>query len=66
MCSEDDLKSIGLPLGPRKKILKFVAERERKLAEKAKPQVQEPVVDVPQVDSIPLSGLEATVSQHSW
>ena len=66
MCSEDDLKSIGLPLGPRKKILKFVAERERKQAEKAKPQVQEPVVDVPQVDSIPLSGLEATVSQHSW
>ena len=66
MCSEDDLKSIGLPLGPRKKILKFVAERERKQAEKAKPQVQEPVVEAPQVDSIPLSGLEATVSQHSW
>ena len=29
MCAEDDLKSIGIPLGPRKKILKFVAERQR-------------------------------------
>lgn len=39
MCGEDDLKSIGLPLGPRKKILKYIAEREKKLQET--PSVQQ-------------------------
>lgn len=44
MCSEDDLKSIGLPLGPRKKILKFVADREKAEAAKSEPvAVTEPV-----------------------
>ncbi|KAF6025071.1 hypothetical protein EB796_016615 [Bugula neritina] len=45
MCSEEDLKSIGLPLGPRKKILKFVAEREAKSAAACKVE-QEPALPV--------------------
>ena len=32
MCSEDDLKSIGLPLGPRKKLMGFLKEHERSIA----------------------------------
>ena len=29
MCNEDDLKEGGLPLGPRKKLLKFLEDRKR-------------------------------------
>ena len=32
MCSEDDLKSIGLPMGPRKKLMGFLKEHEASLA----------------------------------
>ena len=31
MCSEEDLKSIGLPLGPRKKMMGFLKEHEANL-----------------------------------
>jgi len=31
MCTEDDLKSIGLPLGPRKKLMGFLKEHEASL-----------------------------------
>lgn len=27
MCSGDDLKELGIPLGPRKKMLSFIAEQ---------------------------------------
>jgi hypothetical protein len=29
LCTEDDLKEGGLPLGPRKKLLKFLEDRKR-------------------------------------
>jgi hypothetical protein len=31
MCNEDDLKEGGLPLGPRKKLLKYLEDRKRAL-----------------------------------
>ena len=31
MCTVEDLKEMGIPLGPRKKIAKFVKERVNKL-----------------------------------
>ncbi|XP_066536028.1 SEC23-interacting protein isoform X2 [Hoplias malabaricus] len=34
MCTVDDLKEMGIPLGPRKKIAKFVKEKAAKQAEK--------------------------------
>lgn len=62
MCSEEDLKSIGLPLGPRKKILKFVKEKEQKEAAISEGEV----LNVPPTVAAPVTGLEATQSQHSW
>ena len=65
MCSEDDLKSIGLPLGPRKKILKFVADREKSAAAKTE-QVQslvaEPLTESQLVQPV-IPELNRT---HSW
>ncbi|XP_067928584.1 phospholipase DDHD2-like [Watersipora subatra] len=64
MCSEEDLKSIGLPLGPRKKILKFVAEREKQA--EVKVERPEPVLNVPPARAEQTAGVEAALSQHSW
>jgi len=61
MCSEDDLKSIGLPLGPRKKILKFIADREQK--EKAKEPVA--AAPAPVVAALPPAVDRLTIAQPS-
>lgn len=42
MCTIDDLKEMGIPLGPRKKIAKFVKERLSKQAEEKAAEVKEP------------------------
>lgn len=49
MCTIDDLKEMGIPLGPRKKITKFVKERLSKQAEEKAAEVKElPPVVAPQ------------------
>ncbi|CAL8257070.1 unnamed protein product [Lota lota] len=49
MCTVEDLKEMGIPLGPRKKIAKFVKERVNKLAaqEKKAQEVSQEVVPTP-------------------
>lgn len=41
LCTIEDLKEMGIPLGPRKKIAKFVKERLSKQAEEKKAEVKE-------------------------
>lgn len=49
MCTIDDLKEMGIPLGPRKKIAKYVKERLSKQAEEKAAEVKElPPVAAPQ------------------
>ncbi|KAK7901698.1 hypothetical protein WMY93_018467 [Mugilogobius chulae] len=49
LCTVDDLKDMGIPLGPRKKIAKFVKERLSKQAEEKTAVVKEvPPVAAPQ------------------
>ena len=33
MCSNDDLKEIGIPMGPRKKLVSFISEWSLKMKE---------------------------------
>ena len=51
MCSEDDLKSIGLPLGPRKKLMGFLKEHEQSLSKAvvAPTPVQQAIPDTPKL-----------------
>lgn len=50
MCTIDDLKEMGIPLGPRKKIAKFVKERLSKQAEEKVAEVKElPPAVAPQI-----------------
>ncbi|KAJ0004977.1 hypothetical protein NQD34_011191 [Periophthalmus magnuspinnatus] len=56
MCTVDDLKDMGIPLGPRKKIAKFVRERlSKQVEEKKAAEVKEvaPVVTPPTATSVP-------------
>uniref|UniRef100_A0A8C5AXK1 SEC23 interacting protein n=1 Tax=Gadus morhua TaxID=8049 RepID=A0A8C5AXK1_GADMO len=54
MCTVEDLKEMGIPLGPRKKIAKFVKERVNKLAQRAQEESQE-VVPAPAPAVAPLA-----------
>uniref|UniRef100_A0A8C5BEG4 SEC23 interacting protein n=1 Tax=Gadus morhua TaxID=8049 RepID=A0A8C5BEG4_GADMO len=47
MCTVEDLKEMGIPLGPRKKIAKFVKERVNKLAAEAQRAQEESQEVVP-------------------
>ncbi|XP_051278235.1 SEC23-interacting protein [Dicentrarchus labrax] len=51
MCTVEDLKEMGIPLGPRKKIVKFVEERVKKQA--ARRAAQEKKAEVSQVAAPP-------------
>lgn len=54
MCTIEDLKEMGIPLGPRKKIAKFVKERVSKQAEQKKTEVKEvPQVVAPAAEPVP-------------
>ncbi|XP_056466181.1 SEC23-interacting protein isoform X1 [Gadus chalcogrammus] len=57
MCTVEDLKEMGIPLGPRKKIAKFVKERVNKLAAEAQraQEVSQEVVPAPAVAVAPLA-----------
>ncbi|XP_059928482.1 SEC23-interacting protein isoform X2 [Gadus macrocephalus] len=57
MCTVEDLKEMGIPLGPRKKIAKFVKERVNKLAAEAQraQEVSQEVVPAPAPAVAPLA-----------
>ena len=48
MCSEEDLKSIGLPLGPRKKLMGFLKDYEASLEAASLQQVPPPAEHPPE------------------
>ncbi|XP_063731600.1 SEC23-interacting protein isoform X2 [Eleginops maclovinus] len=58
MCTIDDMKEMGIPLGPRKKIAKFVKERENKQA--ARQAAREKKAEVIQAAARPPPAAEAT------
>ncbi|CAL8284360.1 unnamed protein product, partial [Arctogadus glacialis] len=62
MCTVEDLKEMGIPLGPRKKIAKFVKERVNKLAAEAQraQEVSQEVVPAPPAAAAPLADTVAT------
>ncbi|XP_069546066.1 SEC23-interacting protein [Brachyistius frenatus] len=55
MCTIEDLKEMGIPLGPRKKIAKFVKERVTKLAahQAAREKKEEVAVPPPAPEALP-------------
>ncbi|XP_061140387.1 SEC23-interacting protein isoform X1 [Syngnathus typhle] len=63
MCTVEDLKEMGIPLGPRKKIAKFVKERVTKQEKKAEVQAVSQVVEpVQAAETSPEKNLPAGVS----
>lgn len=63
MLTEDDLKSIGIPLGPRKKILKFVIERQKRNSETVAPEPAAPK-PVSEAASLPAAVSELSLQNN--
>uniref|UniRef100_A0A8C4E8P1 SEC23 interacting protein n=1 Tax=Dicentrarchus labrax TaxID=13489 RepID=A0A8C4E8P1_DICLA len=54
MCTVEDLKEMGIPLGPRKKIVKFVEERAaRRAAQEKKAEVSQVAAPPPAAEALP-------------